>query len=261
LPQATEKGEGVDTEPTAERRAGGLQTALDTLIAPNDAYARLRETPTWGWAYLIAVALAMLAALALVPALHHALAVALPAQVAAMPSIAKLPPGEQQAAIARIVSVQTLLLNVTWLSALAIVPLTALIQALVMLAANAIGRGDGTFRRFWALAMNVQVAGSIGGLILAAIVLLRGAASFSEPGDIQRVIPSLGMLLPGAPHVLVAFFSAFNVAAIWQAVLLALGMIAAARIPRPVAWSTALVMLLFLGTIGALGAAAQPHAG
>lgn len=252
---------GVDTEPTAERRAGGLQTALDILIAPNDAYARLRETPTWGWAYLIAVLLAMLGGLALVPALDHALAAALPAQIAASPNIAQLPPDQQQKAIARVVAIQLLVLKFTWLSWIVVVPLTAAIQALVMLVANAIGRGDGTFRRFWALALNVQIAGAIGGLIIAAIVLIRGAGSFTEPAQIPAVIPSLGTLVPGAPHPLVALLEAFNVAAIWQAVLLALGMIAVARIPRPVAWATVIVMMLFLGTLGALGAAAQPHHG
>jgi hypothetical protein len=229
------------------------------LVAPTDAFARLRETPTWGWAYLIAVVLAMLATLALVPALRHAMDASLPAQLAASPNIAKLPPAEQQKQIARIASAQSIILNFTWIGSIVIVPLVAIVQTAVMLLANKIGGGDATFRRLWALALNVQVAGSIGGLILAAIVLIRGAASFDDPAQIQVVLPNLSMLAPGLPHVAGAFLGAINVAAIWQTVLLGLGLIAVARVSRPVAWSTAIVMLLSLGVFAAIGANAQPH--
>ncbi len=251
----------MQTEPSVETRAGGLQTALDILIAPQDAFARLREKPTWGWAYLLATVLAMLAALALVPALRHALEVSAPAQLAATPNIAKLPPDVQQKTIARLIAIQSFTLNFTWLASLAIVPLIALIQAAVMLVASKVGGGDGTFRRLWALAMNVQIAGSIGGLILAAIVLLRGAAAFDTLEQVQNVLPGLSLLVPGAPHVLAAFLGALNVAAIWQTVLLAIGMIGVARVSRPAAWSAAALMLLSLGVFAAIGAAAQPHAG
>jgi len=251
----------VSTEPSAGSRNGGLQTAIDILVSPRDAFERLRETPTWGWAYLIAVVLAMVGTLAILMPLRHALEAALPAQLAANPNIAKLPPAEQQAQIARIISIQGAILNVSWLASVIILPLVTLIQSGVMLAANRLGGGDGTFRRLWSLALNVQVAGSVGGLIAAAIVLLRGPNSFSDPTQIQTVIPSLGLLLPGAPHVVVAFFSAINVIAIWQAALLGFGMIAVARIARPVAWSAAALMLLSLGAFAAIGALAQPHAG
>ncbi len=251
----------MDAEPTAERRPSGLQTTIDMLVAPRQACAHLRETPTWGWAFLIAVVFGMLASLALVPALHHAIEASLPAQIAATPSIAKLPPAEQQKAVARIVAVQSIALNVTWLASLVIVPIIALVQTLVMLVASRLGGGDGTFRRLWALALNVQVAGSIGGLILAAIVLLRGPASFTDPAQIQAVLPNLGTIVPGAPRVIGAFLGALNVAAIWQAALLGTGMIVTARAARPAAWSAAAVMLLSLGVFAAIGAAARPHAG
>ncbi len=251
----------MSSESPAGGRNSGLQTAIDILIAPRYAYARLRETPTWGWAYLIAVALAIVGTLAMVPALQHAVEVGLPAQLAAAPSIAKLPPDQQQKMIAQIVSVQKAILSFSWLFPILVVPLVAAVQSLVMLVASKAGGGDGSYRQLWALALNVQIAGSLGGLLAAAIVLLRGPATYDDPATLQLVIPSLGTLVPGAPHVLAAFLGAINVAAIWQAVLLGFGMIAAARISRPVAWTAAAFMLLSLGAVAAIGAAQQHPAG
>jgi hypothetical protein len=249
----------VSSESPAGSRTGGLQTALDFLIAPADGFERLREAPTWGWAYLIAAALSAVATLAILPALHHAIATGLPAQLAATPSIAKLPADQQQKAIAQIVSVQSAFLSVSWLLPLVVLPLVAAIQSLVMFVANRAGGGDAGYRRLWALAMNVQVAGSVGGLLAAAIVLLRGPNAFDEPASVQTALPSLALLAPGAPRVVAAFLGAINVAAIWQAVLLGLGMIAAARIARPAAWAAATIMLLTLSVLAAFGAA-QTHA-
>ena len=251
----------MNSEPTAGSRSSGLQTAIDMLVAPRDAFARLRETPTWGWAYLIAVVLAVVGTLAILHTLRHALEAGLPAQLAASPNIAKLPPAEQQKAIAQSLAFSSAVLNVSWVAAFFIVPLVALVQSAVMFVANRLGGGDGTFRRLWALAINVQVAGSVGALIAAAIVLLRGTNTFSAPDQVQMVIPSLALLAPGAPRAVAAFLGALNVVAIWQAGLLGFGMIAVARIARPAAWSAAIVMLIAIGTFAAIGAAAQPHAG
>ncbi len=251
----------MSSEPSAGSRGGGLQTAIDMLVAPRDAFARLRENPTWGWAYLIAAALAVVGTLAILPALRHAMEVGLPAQIAASPQIAKLPPDQQQAQIARVLAIQQSILNVSWLAAIVILPVVTLVQTAVMFVANKLGGGDAPFRRLWALALNVQVAGSVGGLIAAAIVLLRGTNSFDDPSHVQTVIPSLGLLVPSAPHAVAAFLSALNVVAIWQTVLLGFGMIAVARIGRPAAWTAALVMLLSLGVFATIGAIAQPHSG
>jgi hypothetical protein len=249
----------MQTEPALGKSAGGLQTAIDILVSPREAFARLRETPTWGWAYLIAVLLSIIGTLAITPALKHAMEAGMPAVLAASPQIAKLPPDQQQQAIAQGVSIQVAIVNFTWLFTVVVVPFIVAVQSVVMLIANQIGRGDGNFRRFFALAMNVQIAGAVGGLIVAAIVLLRGATSFTEPAQLQGAMPNLGMLAPGGPHVLVAFLGGINVVGLWQCALLAYGMMAVAKISRPVAWTTAAVMLLSIAVLAAIGAAAQPH--
>jgi hypothetical protein len=195
----------------------------------------------------------------MVPALRHAMATGMPSQLAAMPEIAKLPADEQQKRIGSMVALSLAVLNFTWLLPLIILPVTALVQTLVMLLANMISGGDGTFRRFWSLALNVQIAGSIGGMIVAFIVLLRGPDSFGQTDDLQGLVPSLALLAPGAPHGLVTFLGGINLTGLWQSALLALGMITIARVSGRVAWITSILMLLALGTFAALYSTAQHH--
>jgi hypothetical protein len=236
---------------------GDVKTALDILIAPRDAFARIRETPVWVWPLAIAIVIGSFSVLALLPALKHALETGLPAQLAATPQFAKLPPDLQQKQIATVVALQLQVVNFTWLFTIVVVPLVAAVQALVMLVAAKIGGGDRGYKHFWSLAVHVQIAGSVGGLLADAIVLLRGANSFDAPDQLQTVLPNLALLVPGGPHVLVAFFGALNIVTIWQCALLAFGMIAVGRIPRPVAWTAAILMLLTVSVFAAIGAAAQ----
>jgi hypothetical protein len=238
-----------------------LRTILDILIAPRDAFARIRETPAWVLALVIAVVVGSISVLAFLPVLKHALETGLPAQLAANPAIAKLPSDEQQKQIARMISIQMTVANFTWLFPIFVLPIVAAVQALVMLVAAKIGGGDRTYKYFWSLAVHVQIAGSVGGLLADAIVLLRGTNSFDAPGQLQTVLPNLGLFVPGGPHVLVAFLSALNVVGLWQCALLAFGMMAVGRVSRPAAWTTAILMLLTLGVFAAIGAAAQPHTG
>ena len=238
---------------TVDRNAG-LAIVLDMLVAPNEAYAKIRATPTWVWAYIIALVLTVAGALLIGPAMKHAMVTSLPAQLAAMPAIAKLPPAEQQAQIERIMSVQVLIARFSWAVSIIAIPLIVAIQSLVMLLANRIGGGDGTFRRFWSLGMNVAVPGGIGVLLSGIIALIRGADSFTRVGDVSAVMPSLGMLVPPDLRFAHGFLSGVTVIILWQTVLIVLGMVGVARISKPVAWSTAGLFLLTIALFAAWGA-------
>lgn len=248
----------METPVIAGDRKGGLQSAIDIIVAPNAAFARLRERPTWGWAFLIAALISIGSTLVILPAIEHAVSVGGAAAIAANPQIAKMPADQQQKAIEQGIAVQKIFVRFSWVFGPIFLLVTGLLQAVVMLVGKTIGGGDRDFKYLWALAMNVQVAGAIGGIALAIIVLVRGADSFTDASELQKVLPNLGMLVPG-PRLLTAFFGAFNIAALWQAVLLALGMQSMARISKPVAWIIAIVFLLFLGAIAAFGAASQPQ--
>jgi hypothetical protein len=225
---------------------------VDIVIAPNQAFERLRIVPTWGWAFLGATVLGMIGLAMTTPAALHALSVSGPAMYAGNPQIAALPPAQQQTAVARALGVANVVTKLQFLFVPFIVLVACLITAVVMLIANAVAHGDGSFKKLWALAVNVTIVTVGIGLMLAGLIcLVRGAASFDSVTDVQHALPSLALLVPGAGKQLVAFLATFNVVQLWGTALLALGMTVVARIPAVVAWTTALVLLFGSAALGA----------
>jgi hypothetical protein len=242
------------SEVTVDRRSG-LANVVDIIIAPNAAFERLRIVPTWGWAFLVAALLGVAGTLMSAPATQHALQLSLPAQLAADPGIAKLPPDQQQQAIQRALSVTKVITQFSWLFIPVILLLIALIQALFMTVANAMGGGDGSFKKYYALSMTVAVVGTgIGSLALGIIVTLRGASSFETPAAVQAALPSLALLAPGLKGAWAGFLGALNIFYLWATALLALGMIRVGRVSPPVAWAVAVLLLLITACFAAYGA-------
>jgi hypothetical protein len=237
-------------------RRGGLANVIDIVIAPGTGFARLRQAPVWGWAFLVASLLGIAGSLLLAPAILHALEHTLPAQLAANPAIAALPPDQQREKIATVLAVTRTMASVTWVFFPLVLLFSALIQALVMTVVNAATRGDGSFAKFFALSITVGIIGAgFSSLILGVIAAIRGPASFEDAAAVQAVMPGLAVLVPGARGTLAGFLAPLNVFNIWAMVLLALGMIAVGRIPRAAAWATAGAMLFILAAFGAVGAA------
>jgi len=232
----------------------GLQTALDITVVPGAALHALREAPTWGWAFLISALVAMAATFALTPALDRAIQRQLPAQLAASPQMAQLPAEQRDALITQ----QTQFMQAAARFSFVFIPfglaIGCALQAAVMLAANTIGNGDGSFKKFWALAVNAAVVGTgIAAFALLAIVLLRGTDGFASPAEIANALPGLGTFVPPEAKAAAAFFGALNVFAIWDAVLLAAGMRIVARLPRKTAIGAAAVILLGTGLVPLAG--------
>lgn len=232
----------------------GFQTVLDIAIAPSAAFARLRETPTWVWAFVLSSLLAMAGSIAVSPAVAHVVGAETAARLAATPQIAQLPPDQRDAQVAKQISIVQAVARFGFVFIPFGLALNSAVQALIMLIANAIGKGDGSFRKFWALAVNASLIGTgVGSIAFAAIVLLRGSAAFASTGDISRALPGLVTLVPAGALRLTAFLSVMNVFAIWDAVLLAAGMMAVARLSRPVAATTGAVILIGSGLIALTG--------
>ena len=231
------------SEATVPRRSG-LMNVVDIVVAPNAAFERLRVVPTWGWAFLVASALGMIGLFLATPATIHAIQTSLPEQLATNPNIAKLPADQQTKAIANAMSITTTITRISFLFVPVLVLVATLIQALIMLVANAIGKGDGNFKKLFALSMTVAVVGSgLGSLLAGLIFLVRGPDAFDTTASLQ-VLPSLALLVPGATGPLHGFLSGINVMYVWATVLLAMGMQRVARIPRTTAWVTAAILLL-----------------
>jgi hypothetical protein len=242
------------SQPPVERRSG-LANVVDIIIAPNAAFERIRQVPVWGWAFLVAALLGVAGSLLVGPAIVHAMETSLPAQLAANDAISKLPPDQQQKQIALMVGVSKGIARFSW----AFIPpgllLVGLIQALLMLIANAATRGDGTFKKFYALSITVSVVGSgLSSLVLGLIVMLRGASSFETTSAVAGALPSLALLAPGAKGALAGLLGAINVFALWSTALIALGMNRVGRIPGGAAWATAIIMLLLTACFAAYGA-------
>jgi Yip1-like protein len=242
------------SQPPAERRSG-LANVVDIFIAPNAAFERIRQVPTWGWAFLVAVLLGIAGSLLVGPAILHAMETSMPAQLAANDAIAKLPPDQQQKQIAAIMSFSKIFAKFYWLVIPPAVLLIGLVQALIMLIANAATRGDGTFKKYYALSITVAVVGTgLGSLALGAIATVRGADSFETTAQVNSALPSFALLAPSAKGALAGFLGSLNVFYLWATALLALGMTRVGRIPRGAAWATAIVMLLLTACFAAYGA-------
>ena len=243
--------------PPVERRSG-LANVVDIIIAPNAAFERIRQVPVWGWAFLVAALLGVAGTLLAGPAIQHAMETSLPAQFAANEAVAKLPPDQQQKQIAMMMSASRIFAKLYWIFVPPAILLIGLIQGLIMLIVNAATRGDGTFKKYFALAVTTAVVGTgLGSIVLGAIVTLRGANSFETTTAVQAALPSLALLAPGAKGALAGFLGSLNVFYLWAAALLALGMARVGRIPRGAAWATAIAMLLLTACFAAFGARAN----
>lgn len=235
--------------PAAPRN--GLLNVADVIVAPATAFERLRVVPTWGWAFLVAALLGVAGLLLMMPAQMHAFDQYGPALYASQDAVKKLPADKQQEMIAKMMSFGKMGLQFSWIFAPIIFLIGALLQTVIMLIGNAIGKGDGTFKRLWAVAVNVSIIGGIGLLLTGLIALVRGPAAFDTPSAVQFALPSLALLAPGAPVKLGAFLGTISITSLWSTYLIATGMGIVARVPRAVAWITAVVGLLLAACLAA----------
>ena len=227
----------------------GLSNVADIIIAPNAAFERIRVVPTWGWALLAASVIAIIGGLLATPASFHALDVSGPALYATNPAVTQLPADKQPAMIERMISYHRVAIRIQSFLIPVFILIGALFSGLVMTIANAVSRGDGNFKRFFALAVTVAIVSSIGVLLNGLIAIVRGAGSYETMQSVQSSLPSLALLAPGAGKKLAVFLSTMNIATIWATALTALGMVAAARIKPAIAWVTAFLMLFAGGAL------------
>lgn len=232
------------TAPAAPAKTNGLTTVLDVITSPAKAFETLRAVPMWGWAYIITCILAMIGQYLATAGVMHAITAGWPAQVAANPQLAAMTPEQQQRGLQFAMAA----VKWAWLFTPVILLFCALLQSVLMLIFKAIGRGDASFKQLWASAMNTLLVGfGLYNIVYGLIVVVRGPASFNSSQALITSVPGLSWLVPGAPLKLAAFLGAFNIFAIWGAVLLTMAMTTVARTNRAVGIGCAVVTTVLAG--------------
>jgi hypothetical protein len=221
-------------------KANGLKTAIDIVIAPKEAFESIRVAPTWGWAYLIAIVLVAIGSFLTLPAVEHAIPGDIIKSAATNPQLAQMTPDQLQQVGQKYASFAPFFA----ISGPFAIMIFALLIAVIMLAFNAIGKGSGGFKTLFASSINIGIIYGLGQVVGGVVVLLRGADSFASVSEVQQAIPSLALLAQGSDVKLHAFLSTLNPFAIWSVVLTALAMTVVARVPRTIAWATAIVVFL-----------------
>jgi hypothetical protein len=221
-------------------KGSGLKNAVDIVIAPKEALEQIRVAPTWGWAYIIAAVLCVAAYYVYLPETQHAMVAEFAKQVATSPQLAALTPDQQQAQLKVVMGLTPFFSIITPIVILFFV----LLQAVIMLIFNAVGRGTGTFKAFWASAVNICIIYGLSQIVLAVVAIVRGPDAFNSAAELQRAIPSLALLAPNAGIKLVAFLAAINPFTIWSVLLVVMTMTIVARVPKMQAWLAGILSFL-----------------
>jgi hypothetical protein len=231
----------MDMDSAAASKANGFKTAVDTIVAPKEAFEAIRVTPTWGLALLATLLLVAVASFLMIPAFQHAMTAGWPEMIAQNPRLAELTPQQQQTQL----NISLKILQFSWTFVVIGIPILLLLQSLVMTVFNALGRGSGSFKQYWAAACNIAVpTAGLGTAIAAVIILLRGVDSFTSMRSVQAAMPSLAMLAPSASVKLTALLATITPFSLWAAGLTIGAMTVIGRVPRLQAWLAAVIWLL-----------------
>lgn len=233
--------------------ASGLTNVINTIVSPKEAFEALREAPTWGWALIITIVVGMITTYLMTPTLLHAFDAEWPARVAASPQMA----GMSDAKIAQAKQFSEFFITAAPLFTLIFVPIFVLIEAVVMLIFNAIGKGSGTFKSYWAAAANIAVpSAAIAGIVNLIVIMVRGSDSFTTMVSVQAPLPTLAILAPHAGK-LTNFLAVFGVFPLWGAGLMILAMLVIGRTSKAIAWSTGILSIVLPGLLTLLGPGAK----
>jgi hypothetical protein len=190
------------------------------IVAPQAAFAEIRERPRWLIAFAVTSVLGMIGAFLQIPAGTHLAAATIAHQAAHDPNMASMSPEKLQQMTDMAVGIQ----HWVWVFYPLIVLISITVAALVMLVGNAITKGSGTFGKLFAFAANVAIVNyGLAYLVLGLLSMLRGPADFNSQSDLIRLLPSPAWFVQGDPKLTV-LLSALNPFQIWSFVLIALGL-------------------------------------
>lgn len=241
--------------PSAVTTKNGLPTVVDTVVAPNDAFERLRIAPTWGWALVVALVLMLLGAYLQDPVARHVRVIATQHFLATSTLAANMSDAQKQHAMANASKPSAF----TYIGPVIGLFIAVFFNSLILLIGNAAGRGQADFKRLWCGSMNIAVPTlGLGAIVLAVVTMIRGADAFDSGLALARAMPSLGMLVPHASAVTAAFLSGISIFTVWGFFLNATMMRVTAKTSPAIAYTFAAIVLL-LGSLFAAGGVALAH--
>ncbi|HET6896678.1 MAG TPA: YIP1 family protein [Candidatus Baltobacteraceae bacterium] len=223
---------------------------VDILLAPDEALRSLKDRPVWGVALALACAMTIVGTILIVPAMQEALTRDWPSIVARTPALSSLDPALLKSRLQFSVAA----LKWAWVYAAISMFCVVLLQAAALRLAALVFKMAGTFKQYWAVACNVAIVAGFAALTRAAIVVIAGAENFRTADSVKNAIPSLALLVPGHTGHLAASLSFYDPFSLWQAALLAFGMIRVGKSSLGVGIAVALTILtvpaLLVGVLG-----------
>ncbi|MBV8284314.1 MAG: YIP1 family protein [Candidatus Eremiobacteraeota bacterium] len=226
-------------------KGDGLKTTLDIVVAPKDAFERLRTAPTWGWACAIAIVLLIAGYFMQRSAQLHAAIGTMQHMMATNSLFANMTDAEKQKAIENAAHPGPIATAFGVIGVVVSLFFAVLINSVALLLGNALGRGTASFSQLWAGSMNFAVPTfGLNYLILGTICLILGADHFVNSGDLFRAVPGLAMLFPSSHGFIGAFLFGINVFTLWGFVLNATMLRVVGGVKGAVAWIVPLVVLV-----------------
>jgi hypothetical protein len=210
-------------------KVSGLKTVLDIIVAPKDAFESLRANPVWGWALLVTLVLMIVGYFLEQPASQHASYGTMQHALATSPLYTSLSDEQKQRILARVAHPPAYQAVLSVGGIVIGIFVATLLNAVIMLAGS----------------MNIAVP-SLGlfYLVLGIICRVLGADHFATVFDINRAVPNLALLAPGATGRLGTFLSGIQVFSLWGFGLNVLMMRILAGVRNALAWFVPLLILI-----------------
>jgi hypothetical protein len=243
-------------EPSTTPKASGLRTAIDIVISPSEALERIGAVPTWGWAYLIAAILLIAGFLMQHSASTHASIGSVTNQMAHSALYSSLSDEQKQRVIESAKHPPAYQAAIGLIAILIVVLFAALLNSVVLLIPNAIGKGNASFAKLWAGSVNILIPSfGLGSIVLGIICLVRGPEAFDTQMDLLRALPGLGMLAPGTTGLLAGFLSGITIFALWGCFLNVMMLRITAGLKGVLTWIFPVLILVLGALLGGVGAA------
>jgi len=237
----------MESSSPAAAKASGLSTVVNTIASPSEAFETLRVAPTWGWALIIAIVLMLIGVYLQGPASRHAAVASLQQGFATSSLLANIPPAKRQQMLVDAGRPSFM----SFVTPIITIFVAVFFNTLMMLIANAVGRGQADFKRLWAGSMNIAVPTlALSAVVLGIITTLRGPDSFNSLAQVIRATPSLAYLVPNASFGLGVFLAGISVFSLWGLFLNATMLRVTAKTTAGLAYTFAILITLLGALLG-----------